>query len=102
GDPTGRFTHWPARCANGGEVLAPGDGRTPVQYVDGRDLGAWIVHLIEQRTIDTMNALGPERTMTIKDVLDACNAAAGNKARLTWVPWRFLKQHEVAPWMELP
>ena len=39
GDPTGRFTHWPARLADGGEVLAPGDGATPVQFIDGRDLG---------------------------------------------------------------
>ena len=48
GDPTGRFTHWPSRLADGGEVLAPGDGTTPVQYIDGRDLAAsWIVKVIE-------------------------------------------------------
>lgn len=102
GDPTGRFTHWPARCSDGGEVLAPGDGTTPVQWIDGRDLGAWIVRLIEQRTVGTMNALGPERRATIKDVLEACNAAGGNKATLTWVDWKFLQKHDVAPWMELP
>ncbi len=102
GDPTGRFTHWPARCSDGGEVLAPGDGSTPVQYIDGRDLGAWIVHLIEQRTFGTMNALGPEKRVTMKDVLEACNAAGGNKATLTWVDWKFLQQQNVAPWAEMP
>lgn len=102
GDPTGRFTHWPSRCADGGEVLAPGEGSTPTQYIDGRDLGAWIVHLIEQRTIGTFNALGPEKKMTMKDVLDACNAASGNKAKLTWVDWKFLEKHEVGPWAEMP
>ncbi len=102
GDPTGRFTHWPSRCADGGEVLAPGDGTTPVQYIDGRDLGAWIVKLVEDGTVGTMNALGPERKITMREVLDACNAAAGNKAQLTWVPWKFLEKHDVAPWMEMP
>lgn len=102
GDPTGRFTHWPTRCADGGEVLAPGDGATPVQYIDGRDLGAWIVKLVEDGTVGTMNALGPERKVTMREVLDACNAASGNKATLTWVPWTFLDKHEVGPWMEMP
>lgn len=102
GDPTGRFTHWPSRCADGDEVLAPGDGSTPVQYIDGRDLGQWIVKLVEDGTAGTMNALGPERRVTMREVLDHCNAAGGNKATLTWVPWKFLEQHTVIPWMELP
>jgi 2'-hydroxyisoflavone reductase len=102
GDPTGRFTHWPARCAEGGEVLAPGDGSTPTQYIDGRDLAKWVVHMIEQGTVGTFNALGPERTITMKEVLDACNAAGGKKAKLTWVDWKFLEQQDVAPWAEMP
>ena len=65
------------RLAEGGEVLCPGDGSTPVQYIDGRDLGDWLVRLVEQNTVGTMNALGPERRITMKEVIDACNAAAG-------------------------
>ena len=38
GDETDRFTYWPVRLARGGEVLAPGDGSDPVQFVDARDL----------------------------------------------------------------
>ncbi len=102
GDPTGRFTHWPWRMAQGGEVLCPGDGGTPTQYVDGRDLGAWIVKVIEDGTVGVFNALGPERRITMKEVLDACNAAAGNKATLTWVDAAFLEKHEVSPWGEMP
>ncbi|HEU4729644.1 MAG TPA: NAD-dependent epimerase/dehydratase family protein [Kofleriaceae bacterium] len=102
GDPTGRFTHWPTRLAEGGEVLAPGDGGTPVQYIDGRDLGAWIVKLVEDRTVGTMNALGPAQRTTMKQVLDACNHALGDKAQLTWVAADFLKQQGVEGWSELP
>ena len=102
GDPTGRFSHWPTRLAEGGEVLAPGDGSTPVQYIDGRDLGAWIVRVIEDRTVGTMNALGPARRVTMRSVLDDCNRALGGKARLTWVDAAFLDQRGVEGWSELP
>jgi 2'-hydroxyisoflavone reductase len=88
--------------ADGGEVLCPGDGGTPTQYIDGRDLGAWIVKLVEDGTVGVFNALGPERRIAMKEVLEACNAAGGNKATLTWVDAAFLEQHEVAPWSELP
>lgn len=100
GDPTGRFTHWPARMQDGGEVLGPGDGTTPTQWIDGRDLGAWIVHLVEQRTTGIYNAFGAGVAM--KTVLDACNAAAGGKATITWVDAAFLDAHHVAGWSELP
>jgi len=102
GDPTGRFTHWPTRLAEGGEVLAPGDGRTPVQYIDGRDLGAWIVRVVEDRTVGTMNALGPETRVTMKAVLEACNRALGGKAQLTWVDADFLDKQGVGAWSEMP
>lgn len=102
GDPTGRFTHWPTRLAEGGEVLAPGDGSTPVQYIDGRDLGAWITRVVENGTTGTMNALGPEKRVTMKDVLDECNRALGNKAQLVWVGNDLLEKEDVHPWSEMP
>jgi 2'-hydroxyisoflavone reductase len=102
GDPTGRFSHWPSRCADGGEVLAPGDGTTPVQYIDGRDLGAWIVKVIEDRAVGVYNAVGPAQRLTMKEALDGCNAAAGGKATLTWVDAAFLDKQEVGAWSELP
>jgi 2'-hydroxyisoflavone reductase len=102
GDMTGRFTHWPSRLSEGGDVLCPGDGSTPVQFIDGRDLGDWIVHLIEKNVTGTMNALGPEKSITMKEVITECNAAAGNKATPVWVDWKFLEKNEVQPWAEMP
>jgi 2'-hydroxyisoflavone reductase len=102
GDPSDRFTYWPARMDRGGEVLAPGDGSDFGQVIDARDLGAWLVKCVVDRTVGVYNAVGPAEPMTIKTMLDACNRAAGNKATLTWVPTRFLEEKEVQPWMELP
>src|SRR5581483_5696245 len=47
-DPSGRFTYWPVRIDRGGEVLAPGAPTDPVQIIDVRDLGAWLITLVEQ------------------------------------------------------
>jgi 2'-hydroxyisoflavone reductase len=102
GDPTGRFTHWPWRLAQGGEVLAPGDGSTPVQYIDARDLAQWLAVVVERRIMGTYNALGPREPITMKQVVDACNAAGGNKAAVTWVDAAFLEKQEVSGWSDMP
>jgi nucleoside-diphosphate-sugar epimerase len=102
GDPTGRFTHWPTRMAGGGDVLAPGDGTTPVQYVDGRDLAAWIVRAIEQRSVGVYNALGPAQRLTMREALDGCNRAAGGHASLVWIDAAFLAAHGVTEWANMP
>lgn len=101
-DPTGRFTHWMSRLAEGGEVLAPGDGKTLIQWIDARDLAAFIVRTIEDRAVGVFNALGPKQAPTMREVLETCNAAAGNKARLTWVDAAFLEAQKVTPWGDLP
>jgi 2'-hydroxyisoflavone reductase len=101
-DPTDRFTYWPVRLARGGDVLAPGDGRDPVQVVDVRDLGAWMVGLVERNATGTFNAAGPARTLAMGEMLAACQEAAGGDARLTWVPAPFLEKAGVAPWSDMP
>jgi 2'-hydroxyisoflavone reductase len=50
----------------------------------------------------TMNALGPEKRVTMKSVLDECNRALGNKAQLVWVGNDLLEKEEVHPWSEMP
>jgi 2'-hydroxyisoflavone reductase len=102
GDPTGRFTHWPWRASQGGEMIGPGDGTTPVQWIDGRDLGQWIVKVVEDKTVGVYNAFGPNDRFTMKAALDACNAAGGNKAQITWVAGDFLKAHGVEGWQDMP
>ncbi|MGH3000133.1 MAG: NAD-dependent epimerase/dehydratase family protein, partial [Gaiellaceae bacterium] len=64
-DPTDRYTYWPRRLADGGDVLAPGDPSQPVQLVDARDLGAFLVRLAESRTSGIFNATGPAQPLTL-------------------------------------
>src|SRR6185369_13536801 len=62
-DPTGRFTYWPLRLARGGEVLAPGTPADLVQYVDVRDLAAWIVGAAETGRVGICDGVGAARPM---------------------------------------
>jgi 2'-hydroxyisoflavone reductase len=101
-DPTGRFTYWPVRVERGGEVLAPGDPSDPVQFIDARDLAAFVVHAIEERTTGTFNATGPATELSIAELLHGCKAVTGGSARFTWVPAAFLRELEVSPWSDLP
>lgn len=102
GDPTGRFTYWPARLDRGGEVLAPGTPADQVQVIDVRDLAEWLVRLIETRTYGVFDALGPQSGLTIGGMLEACRAAAGKEATLTWVDAPFLEAQNVTPWGDMP
>ena len=97
-DPTDRFTYWPRRLADGGPVLAPGNPEQPVQLIDARDLGAFLVHLAEQGTGGIFNGTGPARPLTLGEAL---TRIAGD-AELVWVDDQALLDAGVGPWMELP
>jgi nucleoside-diphosphate-sugar epimerase len=101
-DPTDRFTYWPRRLAAGGDVLAPGDPGAPVQFVDARDLGDWLVHLAETRTGGVFNATGPAEPLTLGALLERIAAAVGSDARLVWTDEARILEAGVRPWSELP
>lgn len=94
-DETDRFTYWPHRIAQGGEVLVPGDGSDPVQIIDGRDLAEWVIRLAEAGTTGTFNAVGPDYTLTTDAMVHGCHAVTGGPARFTHVAPAFLEEHEV-------
>lgn len=102
GDETDRFTYWPVRIARGGEVLLPGDGTDPVQFIDARDLAEWTIRVAEQRALGVFNAMGPERELTVAPMLETIRSAVGADARFTAVPVDFLRAQRVAPWSDLP
>ena len=94
-DETDRFTYWPKRIAEGGEVLVPGDGLDPVQIIDGRDLGEWMIRLAETRTTGVFNACGPDYTLTTDAMVHGCHAVTGGPVSFTHVPAEFLEKQQV-------
>ncbi len=94
-DETDRFTYWPHRVAQGGEILVPGDGNDPIQIIDGRDLGEWMIRLAEAGTTGTFNACGPDYPLSMDAMLYGCQAVTGGGMTLTHVSPVFLDEQQV-------
>ena len=90
------------RIDRGGEVLAPGDGSDPVQYIDARDLAEWTIRMAEQGTMGVFNGDGPARKETMREMLDGIRAALHADPHITWVPDEFLDDNNVSAWMDMP
>lgn len=102
-DPTGRFTWWVTRMQRGGEVLAPGDPASPVQFIDARDLAGWMLDAAERRLQGTFNATGPDAPLTMGGFFDALRATlAPPGTTLRWADSAWLLAQGVAPWTGLP
>jgi 2'-hydroxyisoflavone reductase len=101
-DPTDRFTYWPRRIAAGGTVLGPGDPSAPVQFVDARDLAAWLVELALEGPGGTFNATGPAEPLTFAELLERMRGAIGSDAEVVWVEGQRVLDAGVEPWTELP
>jgi 2'-hydroxyisoflavone reductase len=101
-DASDRFTYWPYRVAQGGGVLAPGRPERGVQFIDVRDLAAWIIRQVEKRQTGVFNADGQPGAVSMQALLEACQTASGSAAQLVWASDEFLTQNNVGPWMEMP
>jgi 2'-hydroxyisoflavone reductase len=102
GDPTGRFSYWPWRVAGGGVVLAPGKPLRSIQFIDVRDLAAWMLRITQGGASGAFNATGPNDGITFLQLLESCRWVGGREAQVEWVDDRFLEQEGVQPWSELP
>lgn len=85
-DYTDRFASWLRRVRRGGPVAALGDPRTPLSFVDVRDLGAFTVGLAAGDATGAVNASGPAQPTTWGEVLATAAAATGSQPELVWLP----------------
>jgi 2'-hydroxyisoflavone reductase len=95
-DYTFRFPRWVRRIAAGGEVLAPGPQGSPVQLIDARDQGAWVVRLAETSTAGAYNGIGTGLPFGFEDMLAAIQRSISpDDATLTWVDGHWLVEQGV-------
>lgn len=89
-DPTDRFTYWVRRAAAGGEMLAPGPPDAPIQGIDARDLGVFVVERIEASDTDTYGVVGPAEPATTSSVLESARSAGGADTAFVWADQDFV------------
>jgi nucleoside-diphosphate-sugar epimerase len=98
----GRLPWWLRRMHGGGRVLAPGQPDRAIQPVDVRDVAAFALDCLENRTTGTFNVAAPRDHATFGDLLRACIESTGSDAELVWVDEEFLAERDVRQWTELP
>jgi nucleoside-diphosphate-sugar epimerase len=98
----GRMPWWLRRIERGGDVLAPGPPDLPLQYIDCRDLAAWLLHAADSRIGGVFNTVSRPGQATMRSLLEAAKVAAGSSAQLVWVPPEVIESAGVEPWTELP
>ena len=105
GDPTDRFTYWPARIARGGRVLVPAPAKPReafVSFIDVRDLAEWTIRMVEDGHTGTFNATGPAGRLTFGEMVDGCKATVSVPVDFVGVDETWLLEHGVQPWHTLP
>lgn len=98
-DTTERMTSWIDRLAAPGTHLAPPDTTTAFQYIDARDLAAFMVHVA---TTGTTGAFTVASTpTTFGQLLEDIDQVVGPVRTFTLTTQQ-LTQEQVQPWVDLP
>ncbi|PJJ57116.1 nucleoside-diphosphate-sugar epimerase [Mumia flava] len=98
----GRLPWWLERIARGGPTLAPGPPDRPLQYVDARDLAAWMLDEADRGAGGAVDTVSPPGHSTIGELLEACVAVTGSGAELRWSPPDVLADAGISGWTDLP
>ncbi|HCA88262.1 MAG TPA: reductase [Streptomyces sp.] len=98
----GRLPWWLLRTARGGRVLAPGPYDSALQYIDARDLAAWVLDAAERGLGGPYNVVSEPGHTTMGELLETCARVTGGGAELRWTDPEPILAAGVEPWEQLP
>jgi 2'-hydroxyisoflavone reductase len=98
----GRMPWWLRRLERGGDVLAPGPEDMPLQYIDCRDLAAWMLSAADRGLGGPFNTVSRRGQATMGSLLGAAREVTGSRATLIWAPPEVIIAAGIQPWVELP
>ena len=101
-EDVGRLPWWLRRIAAGGRVVAPGRPERPLQYVDARDLAAWLLTGLDNGLSGPVDVVSRSGHTTMSGLLEACMDVTGSDAELVWVGEDELAAAGAKPWTQLP
>src|SRR5882762_2143380 len=94
-DTSGRFIYWPVRASLGGTMIVPGAPADPIQIIDVRDVADWIIHCLENNIVGIYNATGPDKTLSMKAMMEGIRKGVGSDVSFMWLDYDFLKSQGV-------
>jgi len=72
-------------------MLAPGTSRDPMQFIDVRDLAAFIAACAEHRHAGDFNVCNPPRSVRMGELLDVSRKISKASTKVTWVDAKFIE-----------
>jgi 2'-hydroxyisoflavone reductase len=94
-DDTPDLLTWLLRAQLGGKHIAPGDGSSPVEVVDVKDVARFLIMAVERSLYGTFNLTG--KVMMFREFLERCKAATDSEAEFVWIPKDFLDRQHLDP-----
>src|SRR6266568_1464979 len=98
----GRMPWWLGRIERGGDMLAPGPPDQPLQYIDCRDLAAWMLSMADRGQGGIFDTVSEPGHTTMAGLLETAIGVTGSDARLVWVAPGVIEAAGIEAWMELP
>lgn len=98
-DTTERLTSWIDRLAAPGPHLVPPDTATAFQYIDARDLAAFMVHVATDSMTGAFTVASTPTTF--QQLLDDIDRVVGPVRTFTLTEQQLAEEH-VEPWADLP
>lgn len=98
----GRLPWWLNRLAKGGPTLAPGPRDLPLQYIDARDLAAFVLDAAAAGRSGAYNVVSESGHTTMGELLEVAAGITGGRAELRWTEPDAILAAGIAQWTELP
>jgi 2'-hydroxyisoflavone reductase len=101
-EDVGRLPWWLQRLHRGGPTLAPGPRDLPLQYVDARDLAAFLLDAATAGLTGAYNLVSRSGHTTIGELLEVAAQVTGGHAELRWLDPPTVLAAGIQPWSQLP
>lgn len=101
-EDVGRLPWWLARLRRGGRVLAPGPPTRPLQYVDARDLGSWMLASAERGLAGAFNTVSRPGHTDMGELIAAAERVTEGHAELVWWSPQEIDRAGLSGWTQLP
>lgn len=94
-DHTDRFTFWPVMMYEMNRMFVPETGDLTIQFIDVKDLAAFIVMAAERQFSGRYILTGPEEPYLFNHFIKDCRRVVNPECELIFVSDNWLKTHEI-------
>ena len=102
-DPAYDLLYWLIKLERNESILAPGDGKDALQFIDVNDVGNFAITAAENKTIGAYNCVGPTmKRLSWKNFLETAKEHLNSSSELVWSSQEQLRDQQVYPWSDLP